>query len=185
MAIFRGFIAAEINTTPEIIAFEKDIADTGADVKLVEPENIHITLKFLGDTDEQHIGAIEQAMKESVVACPRFYITLKGTGVFPNQHYMKVVWIGIINVESLERIKRSLEEKLTYLGYKKENREFSPHLTIGRVRTAKNKDQLLKIIGRYSPTEFMTQQIEAITLKKSELTPKGPIYTTLRTVGLE
>jgi 2'-5' RNA ligase len=185
MAIFRGFIAAEINTTPEIISFEKDIANTGADIKLVEPENIHITLKFLGDTDEQQIDAIEQVMKESVATTPRFSIMLKGTGVFPNQQYIKVAWIGIIDGENLGRIKKSLEDKLTSLGFKKENREFSPHLTIGRVRTANNKDQLLKIIGRYSETEFTTQEVEAIMLKKSELTPKGPIYTTLRTVSLE
>ncbi len=185
MAIFRGFIAAEINTTPEIISFEKDIGSSGADIKLVEPENIHITFKFLGDTDEMDVDAIEQVMKESVMDIPRFSLTLKGTGVFPNQQYIKVAWIGIIDGKTLGTIKHRLEEKLTSLGFKKESREFSPHLTIGRVRTAKNKDQLLQIIGRYSQMEFATQQVEAIMLKKSDLTPKGPIYTTLRTVSLK
>ena len=184
MAIFRGFIAAEINPTPEIISFEKDITITNADVKLVEQQNIHITLKFLGDTDEQHIDTIEQYMKESVAGIPPFPITLKGTGVFPNQHYLKVVWIGITNTDSLEKITLTLEEKLSSLGFKKEHRGFSPHLTIGRVRTARNKDKLLKTIEQYASTEFTTQQIETITLKKSELTPKGPIYTTLRAIHL-
>jgi len=185
MAIFRGFIAAEIKATPEIITFEKDITKTGADVKLVEPENIHITLKFLGDTDEQHIDFIERVMIESVRGITAFQVHLKGTGVFPNQHYLKVVWIGITDAQQFETIKRSLEEKLDPLGFKKESRGFSPHLTIGRVRTAKNKDQLLKTIERYTTTEFATQQIDEITLKKSELTPKGPIYTTLRSARLE
>ena len=184
MAIFRGFIAAEINPTPEIISFEKDITITNADVKLVEQQNIHITLKFLGDTDEQHIDTIEQYMKESVAGIPPFPITLKGTGVFPNQHYLKVVWIGITNTDSLEKITLTLEEKLSSLGFKKEHRGFSPHLTIGRVKTARNNDKLLKIIEQYASTEFTTQQIETITLKKSELTPKGPIYTTLQAIHL-
>jgi len=184
MAIFRGFIAVEIKTTPEIIAFEKELTKTNADIKLVEPENIHITLKFLGDTDEQKIDAIEQAIKESVEGIPPFSITLKGTGVFPNQHYMKVLWIGMTETGSLETIARILDEKLSALGFKKENREFSPHLTIGRIRTARNKEQLIKIIGQYTAKEFMTQQVETITLKKSDLTPKGPLYTTLRTVHL-
>jgi RNA 2',3'-cyclic 3'-phosphodiesterase len=185
MSTFRGFIAVEINTTPEITAFEKDIAKTNADVKLVEPENIHITLKFLGDTDEQHIDAIEQFMKESVVGIPPFPITLKGTGVFPNENYLKVIWIGITDTTSLENIARTLEEKLSILGFKKENRRFSPHLTIGRVRTPRNKDSLLSALQHYTSTEFTTQQIQTITLKKSELTPKGPIYTTLRTIHLK
>jgi 2'-5' RNA ligase len=184
MAIFRGFIAVDIKTTPEIIMFEKDIAKTNADIKLVEPENIHITMKFLGDTDEQKIDAIEQAIKESVEGIPPFSIALKGTGVFPNQHYMKVLWIGITETGSLETIARILEEKLSVLGFKKENREFSPHLTIGRIRTARNKDQLIKMIEQYTIKEFTVQRVETITLKKSELTPKGPIYTTLRTVHL-
>jgi 2'-5' RNA ligase len=184
MAVFRGFIAVDIATTAEIVTFEKDIAKTNADIKLVEPENIHITLKFLGDTDEQKREAIEQAMKESIVGLQPFSITLKGTGVFPNQHYMKVLWIGIINAGSLETIARTLEEKLGNLGFKKESRGFSPHLTIGRIRTARNKDKLIKVINQYASNEFTTQRIETITLKKSDLNPKGPIYTTLSTVHL-
>jgi 2'-5' RNA ligase len=184
MVTFRGFIAVDITPTAEIITFEKDIAKTNADIKLVEPENIHITLKFLGDTDEQNRDAIEQAMKESVVGIPPFPINLKGTGVFPNQHYMKVLWIGISDTGNLETIARALDKKLGNLGFKKENRRFSPHLTVGRIRTARNKNYLIKIINQYAVTEFTTQQIEMITLKKSELTPKGPIYTTLHTVHL-
>jgi len=184
MSTFRGFIAVEINPTPEIIKFEKEIAKTNTDVKLVEPENIHITLKFLGDTDEQHIDTIQQFMKESVVDIQPFLITLKGTGVFPNQHYLKVIWIGITDINNLEKIAQNLEEKLSTLGFKKEHRGFSPHLTIGRVKTPRNKDKLLSLLEHYTTTEFTTQQIETITLKQSELTPKGPIYTTLRTIHL-
>jgi 2'-5' RNA ligase len=184
MAIFRGFIAVEITATPEIISLENSLANTRADIKLVEPENIHITLKFLGDTDEQHMDAIEQIIRESVRGITPFPITLQGTGVFPNQHYMKVAWIGITNADNLVKISQSLDEKLTALGFKKENRRFSPHLTIGRIRTAKNKDQLLDAIRQYTSTEFATQQVETITLKKSDLTQKGPIYTTLRTITL-
>lgn len=184
MSTFRGFIAIDIKATPQITSFEKEIAKTGADVKLVEPGNIHITVKFLGDTDENHIDAIEQSMKESVLAIKPFLITLKGTGVFPNQNYMKVLWIGIIDEGNIETIVHAIDEKLEPLGFKKENRGFSPHLTVGRVKTARNKDQLLKVIENYKAVEFTIQKVQSITLKKSELTPKGPIYTTLREVSL-
>jgi RNA 2',3'-cyclic 3'-phosphodiesterase len=184
MSTFRGFISIDIKATPQIIMFEKEMAKTGADVKLVEPGNIHITVKFLGDTNENYIDAIEQSIKESVPTVKPFPITLKGTGVFPNQNYMKVIWIGITDDGKIETIARAIDEKLERLGFKKENRGFSPHLTVGRVKTARNKDQLLKIIENYQTVEFTIQNIQSITLKKSELTPKGPIYTTLREVLL-
>jgi len=184
MSTFRGFIAIDSKATPQIRAFEKDIEKTGADVKLVEPENIHITVKFLGDTDEQKIDDIERIIKESVQDIKPFSITLKGTGVFPNQQYIKVLWIGIIDEGNIGTIAQTIDEKLGALGFKKENRGFSPHLTVGRVKTARNKDQLLRAIGNHTSEEFTIQKIQTITLKKSELTPKGPIYTTLREVPL-
>jgi 2'-5' RNA ligase len=184
MSTFRGFIAIDIKTTPQIITFENEIAKTGADVKLVESGNIHITVKFLGDTDENYIDAIEQSIKESVLAVKPFPIILKGTGVFPNQNYMKVIWIVITDDGNIETIARAIDEKLEPLGFKKENRGFSPHLTVGRVKTARNKDQLLEVIGNYKTVEFTIQNVQSITFKKSELTPKGPIYTTLREVPL-
>jgi 2'-5' RNA ligase len=184
MALFRGFIAIEIPAASSIINLEQAISKTGADVKLVEPENIHLTLKFLGDTEENQIDAIEQILKESVVGATPFSLTLRGTGVFPNERYLKVLWIGIVDGDILTRIARSLDEKLLLLGFAKDQRGFSAHLTIGRVRTAKNKDQLLTVINKYKDEEFLTHTVTAVTLKKSELTPKGPIYTTLREIPL-
>lgn len=184
MSTFRGFIAIDIKATPQIIMFEKEILETGADIKLVQPENIHITVKFLGDTDEKYIDSIEQSMKKSVYTIKPFIITLKGTGVFPNQNYIKVIWIGIVDDGNIGTIARAIDEKLMPFGFKKENRGFSPHLTVGRVKTAKNIVQLLKVIEKYQKVEFTIQTILSITLKKSELTPSGPIYTTLRQVSL-
>jgi 2'-5' RNA ligase len=184
MSTFRGFISIDIKATPQMTNFKKEIEKAGADVKLVELGNIHITVKFLGETDENHINAIEQSMKESVLAIKPFPITLIGTGVFPNQNYMKVLWIGITDEGNIETIAHAIDEKLEPLGFKKENRGFSPHLTVGRVKTAKNKDRLLEVMGKYKTVEFTIQNVQSIKLKKSELTPKGPIYTTLREVLL-
>lgn len=182
MATFRGFIAMEINATPNILELEKDIKKTGADVKLVEPQNIHITLKFLGDTQENLIDDIEQIMKDSVKEIKPFTINLEGTGVFPNDNYIRVVWIGIKDWQIISTIANTIDEKLSKLGFKKEKRGFSAHLTIGRVKTAKNKEGLLKIIKKYSDEKFSNQEIGSIKLKKSDLTPAGPIYSTIREV---
>lgn len=184
MSIFRGFIAIEIHATPQLLAFEKEIEQTAAYVKLVEPENIHITIKFLGDTEENDIDEIERIMKESVKDIDPFSLTLKGTGVFPNQQYVKVVWVGIIDNGTIGTIAQRIDEKLAALGFKREQRGFSPHLTVGRVKTARNKDKLLKTIAHHASEEFAIQEVHSVLLKKSDLTSQGPIYTTLREVRL-
>lgn len=184
MTKFRGFIAIDINVTPNVLNLLQDITNSNADVKLVEPQNIHITIKFLGDVREDNIDEIEQIMKDSVKEIEPFKLKLSGTGVFPNQNYIRVVWIGIKDSEIIEIISRSIDERLSQLGFKREKRGFSAHLTIGRVKTAKNKQLLLKAIENYKDFEFSIQEVKSIKLKKSDLTPKGPIYTTLREVKL-
>ncbi len=184
MSIFRGFIAIDITAAPTLLEFVKEISKTGADVKLVEPENIHITIKFLGDTEEKYIDAIEMSIKESVKDTSPFPVTLKGTGVFPNDKYIKVLWVGITDTSRIETIARSIDTSLAPLGFKKEQKGFSAHLTVGRVKTARKKDQLLSLIERFKNEEFTTQEVRSIVLKKSELTSKGPIYSTVREVHL-
>jgi 2'-5' RNA ligase len=184
MVKFRGFIAVDIPVFPKILEFENEIKNSGANVKLVEPENIHITLKFLGDTDEDLTDEIEEIIKKSSEEINPFNIKLKSSGVFPNQNYIKVVWIGIENAENLEKISSKIDEGTSKLGFEKEKRKFSPHITIGRVRSAKNKERLLQIISKYQDVEFGNINVKSIELKKSELTPKGSIYTTLKEVKL-
>jgi len=184
MSKFRGFIAVEIDLQPKIVDFANQIKKTGADVKLVEPENMHLTLKFLGDTDEKLVDEIEQIMKESVEGVDSFNIQLKGSGVFPNQNYIKVIWIGMQNGEQITNMAQKIDEKISKLGFTKEKRGFSPHLTIGRVRNAKNKDQLLEVIEKHKDTLFAEIKVDSLQLKKSDLTPKGPIYTTLKKVKI-
>ena len=184
MSKFRGFIAIDIGPFQKLVKFGNEIKNCGVSVKLVEPENIHITLKFLGDISEDHINKIEEIMKNSVKNIDSFEISLKNVGVFPNQNYIKVVWIGIENGEKIAQIAKNIDEGLSKLGYKKEKRGFSAHLTVARVRSAKNKDKLLKIIEKYRDIEFFDIKVESIKLKKSDLTPKGPIYTTLKDVKL-
>jgi 2'-5' RNA ligase len=184
MPKFRGFIAIDIRSFPKLIQFENEIKNTGADVKLVEPDNIHITLKFLGDTEEELIDSIEEIMKKSVEEMDSFEVQLKGSGVFPSQNYIKVMWIGLKNGEKIGEIASEIDEKTSDLGFQREKRGFSAHLTIARVKSAKNKEKLLQIIEKYRDIEFGSFEVDSIKLKKSELTPKGPIYTTLKEVKL-
>ena len=184
MSQFRGFIAVDIDVFPKLLEFEKEIKETGANVKLVEPENVHITLKFLGDTNESQIGEIDKIMKDAVKGVDPFNIQLKGAGVFPNQNYIKVIWVGIKQGEPIGLIASKIDEQLSKMGFKKEKRGFSPHLTIARVKSAKGKDEILHVIEKYGDVLFVDIRVDSIKLKKSDLTPKGPIYTTLIDVKL-
>ena len=180
MSQFRGFISIDVGACPKLIEFEGEVEKTGADLKLVEPENVHITLKFLGDTEETLVDEIEKIMNNAVKDASTFNIQLKGAGVFPNQNYIKVVWVGIEHGDPIATIAQEIDEKLSKFGFKKEERKFSPHLTIARVKTSRNKDKLLQIIEKYRDVEFTDMKVDSIKLKKSDLTPKGPIYTTLK-----
>jgi len=111
-----------------------------------------------------------------------FEISLKGAGFFPNQNYIKVIWIGIENTEQLGKIAYKIDDQTLKLGYDREKRKFSAHLTIARVKSAKNKDKLIQIIEKYKEVEFGKIIVDSIKLKQSELTPKGPIYTTLKDI---
>ena len=184
MPKFRGFIAIDIPINKKFLEMENEIKNTGADMKLVEPENIHVTLKFLGDTDEEKINEIENIIKNSVKNINTFNIKLKGSGVFPNKNYMKVIWIGLENAEPIGEIAKKMDEQLQNLGFEPEKRGFSAHLTIARVKSSRNKEKLLQIIQKYQDVEFATIEVNLVKLKKSDLTPKGPIYTTLREVKL-
>jgi len=182
MPKFRGFIAVDIAPFPKLVEFEQEIKNSGANVKLVEPENIHLTIKFLGDTDESLIEKIDEIMNDSVKEIDSFEIQLKGAGAFPNERYIKVIWIGIENWENIGKIAGKIDDKMFALGFDKEKRKFSAHLTIARVKSVKNKEKLIQIIDKYRNIEFANIKVDSIKLKKSDLTPKGPIYTTLKEV---
>ena len=184
MVKFRGFIAIDIDVNKNLVEFASEIKKTQADLKLVEPENIHITIKFLGDTDEEKIEEIKEIIKNSVEEIEPFEIKLKGSGVFPNKNYMKVLWIGIEKVEKIMEIAKKINNQLTKIGFEPEKRDFSAHLTIARIKSPRNKDKLIGIIEKYKEFEFESINVDSIKLKKSDLTPKGPIYTTLVDVKL-
>jgi 2'-5' RNA ligase len=185
MPSFRGFIAVDIPANKKIQEIEKEIKQTNPNIKLVETENIHITLKFLGDVQETLIDNIEQIITSAIQGVQPFSVKLQHTGVFPNVNYIKIIWIGIYDNGILSTITSKLEDQLESLGFPKEQRGFSPHLTIGRVKTAEHKEKLLQIIRKYEQEEFGDLIIDRVLLKKSELTPKGPIYSNLKEIILK
>jgi len=157
------------------------LLSSGADLKSVKPQNIHLTIRFLGDISPAMVDAIYEEMKQ--LSFPPFTVELNGLGAFPKLTYPRVVWAGITKgTDELRNVFGQLEPRLRGLGFKPDNKGFSPHLTIARVRTGRNKAQLVKVIQELENYEFGTVKATCLRLKKSDLTPRGPIYSTLREV---
>jgi 2'-5' RNA ligase len=180
----RSFIAFDIESAAvlsKVATAQNLLAQTGADLKLVEPQNIHITLRFLGNITSAMVERIFEEMKK--IQFTPFNVQIKGLGVFPDLRYPRVVWAGIAEgAEQLKSIFSQLEPRLRSLGFAPDAKGFSPHLTIARVRSGRNKAQLAKFITENASYDFGPVAAKCLRLKKSDLTPKGPIYSTLREV---
>jgi 2'-5' RNA ligase len=180
----RSFIAIDIEDQPTLAAItrlEASLQATGANIKLVDPHNLHLTLRFLGNITSPRLAEIQDGL-DDIVFHP-FQVTLKGVGVFPSQHRVNVVWIAF-ETGHLEIIDlyQQVNTKLVQFGFQPEQRRFSPHITIARVRTGRNRTQLVETILDAETALFGTFRVDSLNLKKSVLTPQGPIYTTLHTI---
>jgi 2'-5' RNA ligase len=180
----RSFLAFDIEEqriTRKLTEVQGILANTGADLKLVKPQNIHMTVRFLGDISPPMVDAIYEEMKQ--ISFSPFVVELRGLGAFPKLSYPRVVWAGIRKgADELADVFEQLEPRLRGLGFKPETRGFSPHLTIARVRSGRNKGRLAEVIRELEDVDFGVVNAECLKLKKSDLTPRGPIYTTLKEV---
>lgn len=184
----RTFIAVEISPSlrEELSLLQQELKKTSSDVKWVEPKNMHLTLKFLGDTEEEKIPRIKEALSGICLNNDSFEIGFCGIGVFPKPDFPRVVWIGIKEgKEQILELAACIENILIPLGFEPEKRPFSAHLTLGRVRSGMNKDRLKNAIAKMSSYRLKdTLIIKNIILFRSELASAGSTYTKLAEFGL-
>jgi len=185
--MIRAFIAVDI---PESVRRDlKELIDGlrpygGSSVRWVPPENIHVTLKFLGNIEESQVGIVESAIREGVKNQGPFVLEARGTGAFPSIKRMRVLWAGLQgDILSLARVQSSIEGVLEKQGFEREKREFKPHLTIGRIKGSSFDRRLAKKLVEYG-TSFRSGpfEIEKVTLYRSILKPSGAKYEPLVSV---
>jgi len=154
------------------------LIQTGADLKIVEPQNIHVTLRFLGEIPVSLVKSVCDEMRQ--IKFQPFDLELEGLGCFPDYRRPNVVWVGITRGEvELRSIFNQLEPNLRKLGFPPDRKGFSPHLTIARVRSGRNRQKLVEAVEALKDQSLASMTVSRVKLKKSVLTPKGPIYTTL------
>lgn len=185
--MIRAFIAIKIpeDIIQQIVGVQDVLKRSGVSVKWVEPQNIHLTLKFLGDIVESQIGGIVQVIQESTEEIDPFQISISHVGAFPNLRYPRVIWVGVQDVQKvLQKFQHRLEQGLTTLGFVIEEGIFKPHITIGRIKSQKGKGNLLRIVETLVNTQLGIVQVNSIHLIQSSLKPTGPEYTVLHTINL-
>ncbi len=180
----RAFIAVDLENEEvrsRLERVQKVMESTGAVMKLVEPRNFHVTLKFLGEINEDLVPKIESLLREAIDLRP-FTVTFKGLGAFPNKYRPRVVFVNVRSDE-MSKLMELVDKTVHKLGFELERRGYVPHLTIARVKA--RGYLLTDLIEKYEEEEFGSMLVKEIRLKKSKLTPQGPIYSTIFSIPLE
>lgn len=190
MSLLRAFVAVEIpheiqqNIHKETANIRKEIGEL---VRWVPPQNMHLTLKFLGDVSPSSVEFLMQMLRKEAENVDCLNIRMTGLGSFPNLKRPRVVYIGIQAPAALESLQRGIESASRRLGYESEERSFSPHLTLGRVKqqvTALDQQKIRRLIEGTQVDVLGTARVDSVHLYKSELQPGGSVYTRLYSAPL-
>ncbi|MHA1667434.1 MAG: RNA 2',3'-cyclic phosphodiesterase [Candidatus Heimdallarchaeaceae archaeon] len=183
----RAFISIDfddIEIKTNIEKIQISLLQTGAALKVVKIDLLHLTLAFLGEVSEEEIISLKEILDS--LSFTKFELTVKNPNVLPSENYIRVVYCLIDgDIPVLMKIQNELKTKLKKAGFRVEKRPFKAHLTIARVKSPKNKQELLDKISEYESIYCGKQVISSIKLKKSVLKKEGPEYTTLHKVSLE
>ena len=182
----RTFICIEVPETikQRIAVLQQELRKNDAQVSWVKPSNIHLTLKFLGDVPASKVERIKLAVERAANSFEEFEIEVGSAGCFPTPRNTRVLWVGLTNLpESLKQLHASIEDGLAREGFPRESKRFSPHLTIGRVRAPKGAARVAEdLIARGFEAEGF--RAREIIVMRSDLNPKGSIYTPISTIPL-
>jgi len=177
----RLFVSVDLDGLAGEVARVQNLLADASGLRMTDPEQAHLTLKFLGDTDPDRLPALsaglERAVEESGVE--PFRAAFGGLGVFPSLEYISVVWLGVREGgESFTRLHESIEERTTAMGFDPEDHEFTPHVTLARMDHAGGKGRVQEVVQDRDPTAG-SMTVTEVRLTESELTADGPEYSTV------
>src|SRR5215471_14403332 len=183
MARLRTFIAVDIGKAirDRAVALQEKLAQASSDVKWVEPENLHVTLLFLGEVDDREVPPVCRVVAEQTQKHASFQLSIERVGCFPNPRRPRVLWIGVgEGAQEVCALHDGLEPPLLDLGcYRREERKYTPHITLGRVKGDRPADSLAAALAKQTSWQGGQTMVDEILVMSSELTPQGPIYTIL------
>jgi len=180
----RAFIAIPLDEEAhkELSILQERLRKANADIKWVKPSNIHLTLKFLGEIENRQAEEIIARLQDITKSQRPFYMHISNIGAFPRPSYPRVVWSGIDEgKDESANLQKLVEETMSKLGFEKEQRPFMGHLTLGRVRSLKNKNEFLELMEKEK--DFSIDKrilVDRIILYRSTLLPEGPLYSPIK-----
>ena len=183
----RTFIAVEMpeNIISGIRDLQRNLKAFGVDIRWIRPENIHLTLKFLGDVQADDMDSISGVISGTAEGGSPISLQAKGIGVFPGVKRPRVLWVGLTGqLELLSKLQKTLDVNLKGIGFPPEKRPFKGHLTIGRIKTKMNSKIFVDALMAFRSFETETFVADRIVLFKSELKPNGAVYTDLASATL-
>jgi 2'-5' RNA ligase len=183
MARVRTFIGIDPGKAirDRLVALQETLARTGTEVKWVEPDNLHVTLLFLGEVEMVDVPPLCQAVATAAGQRPAFPLTIETVGCFPNSRRPRILWAGVgTGLQEVVGLHDALEPPLLALGcYRREERQYTPHITLGRVRSDRPTDKLGGALARHAGWKAGETTVTEVHVMSSELTPQGPVYTVL------
>ena len=183
MPTLRTFVALPLDShiVTSLQDLHQKLQSLPVDVKWVKPHSIHVTIKFLGDVEEAHLDSIYEAIHQGVSGVKPWRVGVKHIGTFPGMRNPRVVWVGLDDpTGTIMTVQDQVQAELVKIGFEKERRAFTPHLTVGRVRTPKGKKDLVSFLLDEREREFGEMQVNRVVLYKSDLKPTGAEYTALQ-----
>ena len=188
MVTIRTFIAIEVTATPELKNLVQRLPTVSSQLRVVSPEQLHITLKFLGDTDRKLVSDINRLVDESVAAFTAQAIEFHGLGAFPTRSRPSVLWVGLHPDEAIVALAKRLSDRLEPLGFEPESRPYRSHLTLARLKRARGRNAavpaaVLELLSECETSSFGTVTLRRVCVYRSDFdrssASRGPNYTVL------
>ncbi len=192
MGIIRAFIALDLS--PEVLGRLEYLAGqlkgrlSGAQVRWVSVQNIHLTIKFLGDVSVNNLGVLNKIVENEAHQQVEFEIRVAGLGAFPSTNRPRVIWVGVEAPGNLSALQHKIDNETARLGYASEGRDYSPHLTLGRVARNVSDGELRRIseaLVSLKASQLGACLIQAVHIYRSDLNPQGSVYTKLFSADLQ
>ena len=182
----RAFLAIELkdDLRHKIYEIEKEFKKIDAKINYVKEENLHMTLKFFGEIDLEGIDLISEKIESVLDNYEPFGINVKGCGAFPNKNHIRVLWFGTQDNKILNQLHDDLDTEFASIGFDKD-KNFSTHVTFGRMKSQKNKEAVRELIDKYESREIGPMDVKKIILMKSTLTAEGPVYNPIKEYKIE